>query len=71
MAERRRVEAFDAGKDVAPGFCPCRRLPVMDQFGFGRVKEALHRGIVVAVGHAAFQPLPGALDPLSDLRTAQ
>jgi hypothetical protein len=28
-------------------------MPVMDEFGLERVKEALHRGIVIAVGFAA------------------
>jgi transposase InsO family protein len=31
-----------------------RILPVMDQFGLERVKEALHRGIVIAVAFAAY-----------------
>ena len=51
------VEAFDVGKDIAFGVIPCCILPVMDELGFERVEEALHWGIVVAVGLAAHRSL--------------
>ena len=47
------VESFDVGKNITFGFLPCCILAVMDEFCFQRVKEALHRGIVIAVGLAA------------------
>ena len=47
------VEAFDEGKNIALGFCSCRVFPVMDELGLEGVEEALHRGVVEAVGLAA------------------
>jgi hypothetical protein len=47
VAPRSVVEALDVGKDIAPGFCACCVLPVMDTLGFEGVEEAFHRGIVV------------------------
>src|SRR6202022_2796360 len=47
------VEAFNVGKDITCCLLPCCILPVMDQLGFERVKEALHRGIVIAIALAA------------------
>jgi len=43
------VEALDVDKDITCCLCPCCVIPVMDELGFERVEEALHRGIVVAV----------------------
>src|ERR1700712_4423093 len=63
------VEALDVGKDITFGFCPCFILPVVDEFSFESVEEALHRGIVIAVALAAHQcPEAGGLDHLAILR---
>jgi transposase InsO family protein len=63
------VEAFDVGKDVTFGFLSCCILTVMDEFGFERVEEALHRGIVVAVGLATHRGLEaGGLRHLAVVR---
>src|SRR6478736_8757131 len=43
MATRSIVEAFDVSKDVAAGFITSCILLVMDEFGFERMEEALHR----------------------------
>ena len=44
------------------------KLPVMDEFGFQRVEEAFHRGVVVAIGPAAHRgPEAGGLQDLSVL----
>jgi len=53
MAAGSVVEAFDVGEDITFGFLPCCILSMVDQLGLERVKEALHRGVVVAVGFAA------------------
>src|SRR6516164_3306909 len=53
VATRSIVEAFDVGKDIPCGFCPCCIVPVVDELGLERVKEALHRSIVIAVSLAA------------------
>jgi hypothetical protein len=46
-------------------------LAVMDEFGFERVEEALHRGMVVAVGLAAHRDLKaGGLRHLAVVRLA-
>src|ERR1700679_1767577 len=47
------VEAFDVGEDITTGFLPCCITAVMDEFGFDRVEEALHRSVVIAVALAA------------------
>src|SRR3984893_15543391 len=63
------VEALDVGKDITCGFCPCCIMPVMDELGFERVEEALHRGIVIAVCLAAHRCLEsGRLDHLTIVR---
>ena len=65
----RVVEAFDVGEDITSGFLPCCILPVMDELGLERVEEALHRGIVVAVGLAAHRgPEAGGLHRIAILR---
>src|SRR6516164_5557787 len=43
VATRSIVEAFDVGKDIPCGFCPCCIVPVVDELGLERVKEALDR----------------------------
>jgi hypothetical protein len=53
VATRSIIEAFDVGEEIAPGVLPCCIMPVMDKLGLERVEEALHRGVVVAVGPAA------------------
>ena len=47
------VEALDEGEDVALGVGAGRVVVMMDELGFQTVEEALHRGIVVAIGFAA------------------
>ena len=43
------VIAFDVGKQVAPSGIPIEIFALMDEFGFQRAEEALHRRIVPAV----------------------
>ena len=44
-------------------------MPVMDELGFERVEEALHRGIVIAVALAAHRGLEaGGLDHFAIFR---
>jgi len=63
------VEAFDVGKDITRGLCSGCILPVMNELGLERVEEALHRGIVVAVGLAAHRgPEAGGLHHLAVVR---
>jgi hypothetical protein len=63
------VEAFDVGEDITFGFFSRRILPVMDEFGFERVEEAFHRGVVIAVGLAAHRDLEaGGLHHLAVVR---
>ena len=37
---------------------------VMDEFGFERVEEALHRSVVIAIGPAAYRG-PEAVEPVT------
>ena len=51
------------------GFCPCCVLPVMDEFAFERIEEALHRSIVIAVALTAHRGAEASgLDHLAVLR---
>src|SRR6266478_6294111 len=69
MAPRSIVEAFDIGKDITCGFLSCCIMPVMDELGFERVEEALHRGVVIAIAFAAHRgPEAGGLQQLAILR---
>ena len=62
------VEALDVGEDVAVCLIAGCILAMMNQFGLERVEEALHRGVVVAVGPAAHgRPEAGSLHQLSIL----
>src|ERR1700739_1025642 len=62
MAPRSIVEAFDVRKDIPLGFLTCCIMLVMDEFGFERVEEALHRSVVIAIGLAAHRsPEAGGL----------
>lgn len=47
------VEALDKGKDIALSLGTGLVLAMMDELGLEGVEEALHRGIVLAVGLAA------------------
>ncbi len=47
------VEALDEGEDIALGLGAGIVVAMMDQLGFQGMEEALHRGIVVAIGLAA------------------
>jgi hypothetical protein len=47
------VEALDEGEYVTLRFGPCRVLAMVDELRFEGVEEALHRGVVEAVGLAA------------------
>ncbi len=47
------VEAFDEGKDIAPSLGSGLVLAMMNELSLEDMEEALHRGIVVAVGFAA------------------
>jgi hypothetical protein len=47
------VEAFDEGEDITLGFGAGLVLAMMNELGLQGMEEALHRGIVVAVGFAA------------------
>ena len=47
------VIAFDVGKQVAPSGIPIEIFAVMDEFGFQRAEEALHRRVVPAVSLSA------------------
>ena len=50
MATRSIVKALDVGKDITSGFLTCCIMLVMDEFGFKRVEETLHRSVVIAIG---------------------
>ena len=47
------VEALDEGEDIALGLGAGVVLAMMNELGLQGMEEALHRGIVVAVGFAA------------------
>jgi hypothetical protein len=47
------VEALDEGEYVTLRLGPCRVLAMVDELRFEGVEEALHRGVVEAVGLAA------------------
>jgi hypothetical protein len=47
------VEALDEGEDIALGLGAGLVVPMMNEFGLQGMEEALHRGIVVAIGFAA------------------
>src|SRR5260370_28813898 len=69
MATRSIVKALDVGKDITSGFLTCCIMLVMDEFGFERVEEALHRSVVIAIGSAAHRgPEAGGLHHLAILR---
>src|SRR6266700_6752720 len=66
MATDTIIEALDISKDVTFGFLSCCIVTVMDELGFERMEEALHRGIVVAVALPAHRGSEaGGLDRLS------
>ena len=69
MAPRSIIESFDVSKDITSGFLTCCIMLVMDEFGFERVEEALHRSVVIAIGLAAHRsPKAGGLYHLAILR---
>ena len=47
------VVALDIGEQVAPGGISIGVFALMDELGFQRAKEALHRGVVPAVSLTA------------------
>src|SRR5665213_3230681 len=47
------VEALDEGEDIAPGLGASLVVAVMNELSLQGMEEALHRGIVVAIGPAA------------------
>src|SRR5258708_24885314 len=47
------VVAFDIGEQVAPGGIPIGVFALVDEFGFQRAEEALHRSVIPAVSRAA------------------
>ena len=47
------VEAFDEDEDIALGLGAGAVIAMMNEFGFQGVEEALHRGVIVAIGPAA------------------
>jgi hypothetical protein len=49
MGRRIRLRHREKGKDITSGFLPGCIMLVMDEFGFDRVEEALHRTVVIAV----------------------
>src|SRR5207248_9228276 len=69
VATRSIIKAFDVSKDITSGFLTCCIMLVMDEFGFERVEEALHRSVVIAIGPAAHRsPKAGGLHHLAILR---
>ena len=63
MAPRSIVKALDVSKNITSGFLTCCIMLVMDEFGFERVEEALHRSVVIAIGPAARGP--EAVEPVT------
>src|SRR6266516_4104639 len=63
------IEALDVSKDITSGLLTCCIMLVMDELGLERVKEALHRSVVVAIGPAAHRgPQAGGLHQPAILR---